>query len=91
MNHLQNATTQAELLSTNRTDPSVIVLFNKQQALQRDTNTLISQFPDLQTQYKNNLFLANFQMYDGKGDRSFLDRITQVRKIAKLTQCLENN
>ena len=28
-------------------------------------------------------------MYDGKGDKSFIDWITQVEKIAKLTQCQE--
>ena len=46
MNHLnlQNATTLAEQLSTNRTDPSVVELFNQQQALQRHTNAIISKF-----------------------------------------------
>ena len=28
-------------------------------------------------------------MYDGKNDKSFIDWITQVEKIAKLTQCPE--
>ena len=89
MNHLQNTGNQAEQLSTSRTDPCVTELFKQQQALQRDTNALISKFSYLQTQYKNDHFLANLQTYDGKGDRSFLDWITQVEMIAKLTQCSE--
>ena len=52
--------------------------------MQRDTNTLISKFSYLQTQYKNDHFLADLQMCDDKGDRSFLDWATQVRKIARL-------
>ena len=84
--HLQNAATQAEQLSI-RTDSSVIELFNQQQALKGNTNALISKFYDLQTQYKNDHFLANLQTYDGKGDRSFLDWITWDEKIPWLPQC----
>ena len=51
MSQLQNSATQAGHLSTGRTDLPVIELFNQQQALQRDTNTPISMFPTLQTQY----------------------------------------
>ena len=36
MIQLQNTASQARYLSTNRTDPSLIELFNQQQALQRD-------------------------------------------------------
>ena len=55
-----------------RTDPSIIELFNQQQAIQRDTNTIISKFFDLQAQYKNDHFSANLQTCDSKGNRSFL-------------------
>ena len=44
--HLQNTATQVEHLST-RTDPSTIKLFNQEQAIQRDTNALISRFSNL--------------------------------------------
>ena len=44
--------TQVEQSSTSRNDPSVVELFNQQQALQRDTNTIISKFSELQIQYK---------------------------------------
>ena len=41
--NLQNESTQAEQLSTSRTDPSVVELFNQQ----HDTNTIISKFSEL--------------------------------------------
>ena len=41
---------------------------------------------DLQLQYKNDHFLADFQTYDGKSNKCFMDWITQVGKIAHLTQ-----
>ena len=47
---------------------------------------LISKFSDLQTQYKSEHFLANLQAYGSKGDRSFSDWITRVKRIARLTQ-----
>ena len=46
---LKNAATQAEQLSTIKTDPSVTQLFNQQQASQRDINALISNLSELQT------------------------------------------
>ena len=55
--NLPNAATQADQLSL-RTDPSIIGLFNEQQAIQRNKDTLISKFSDLQAQYKNDHFLA---------------------------------
>ena len=85
--HLQNTAIQAEQLST-RTDVSIIDLFHQQEAIQRDTNALISNFMT-KTHNKNNHFLANVETYDGKGDRSFLDWITQVKMFARLTLCLE--
>ena len=35
---------------------------------------------------KNDHFLADLQTCNGKGDRSFLDWITQVEKIANIIQ-----
>ena len=49
--HLQNAANQVQQLSM-RTDPSIIELFNQQEDIQRDTNTLISKFSDLQASIK---------------------------------------
>ena len=34
MNHLQNATASVEQLSISRSDPSIVELYNQQQALQ---------------------------------------------------------
>ena len=62
----------------------MIELFDQQQALQRDTKATISKFLEIWIQYKNDHFLANLKIDDGKGDRSFLDWITQVEKIAML-------
>ena len=53
MNQFQNTANQDGHLSTSKTDPSSIELFNQEQALQRDTNTLTSKLTELQTQYKN--------------------------------------
>ena len=89
MNHMHNVLTQTEQLSTSRTDPSAMEIFIQQQAIQRDANAIISKFSELETQYKNNHFLADVHTYDGKGDRSFLDWITQVEMISKLTLCQE--
>ena len=46
MNHsyLQNPTIHAEQLLTSKTDRSVVELFKQQQALQTDTNAIISIF-----------------------------------------------
>ena len=55
---LQNVATWAELMPA-RTDPSIIELFNQQQAIERDTNGLISKVSDFQSQYKNDDFLAD--------------------------------
>ena len=38
---------------------------------------------------KNDYYYADLQAYNGKGDTSFLDWITKVEKIARLTQCPE--
>ena len=61
-NHLQNIATWAGLLSTSTIDQSVIEFFIQQQAFQRDTNTPISKFSELQTQFKNDHFLGNLQI-----------------------------
>ena len=55
----------------------------------RDTTAVLSKPSDLQTQHKNEHFLADLHIYEGKGDTSFIDWITKVKKIAKLTQCHE--
>ena len=60
---------------------SLIDLLNHQQALQKDTTVIISKLSDLQIQYKNALFFADLHPYDGKGDKSFIDWITQIGKI----------
>ena len=74
-------------MSTSTTDPSLTELVNQQQALKRDIYAIISMFFELQTQCRNDHFLGDLLTYDGKGDRSFLDWITQVERL--LSQCLE--
>ena len=86
--HLPNVAAQAEQLSTT-TNNSITKLFNHQQAIQRDTYTLISKFSYLQVQNKNDHFLSDLHLFDGKGVRSFLNWITQVKKIPRFTECLE--
>ena len=51
----------------------------------------ISKFSDLQVQYKNDYFLADLQMHDGKGDQSFLDCITQVKRLLGLLSAWKYN
>ena len=36
----------------------------------------------MQSQHTNDHLLTNLQTYDGKSDKSFMDWITQVEKIA---------
>ena len=45
---VQNSAIQAEQISTNRTDPSVVELLNQQQELQRDATSVISKLADLE-------------------------------------------
>ena len=47
---------------------------------------IISQFSELQTQYKNNHFLADIKTYDGKEDRFFLRQDHPSQKITMLMQ-----
>ena len=88
-NHLyvQTLVSQVECNSTNSADSSVAQLLNQKQALQRDTASVISKLSDLQAQQKYEHFLADIQLYDWKGDRSFIDMITQVEKIDNIIQC----
>ena len=51
--------------------------------------TITTKLYNLQTKDKNDNFLADLETYDRKGDKSFIDWITQVEKIAKPTQHLE--
>ena len=62
----------------------MIELFNQQQALQRK----ILLFLHTGT-IQNDHFLADLQTYDGRGDKTFLQWISWVEKVAKLTQCPE--
>ena len=64
----------------------LINLLHHQKALQKDTTIIISKLSDLQIQYKNNHFPAYLHTYDRKADESITDWVTQVEKIAKLTQ-----
>ena len=83
---MPKAATEDEQLLTS-TNPSTVELSSQQQAIQRDTNAIISKFSN--SSIKNDHFLADIQMYDGKDYTSFLDWITWVEKIARLTQCLK--
>ena len=69
----------------NMFNSSLIDLLNHQQAWQKDTFAIISKLYDLQTQNKNDPFLADMHSYVGKGDTSFTNYITQIWKI-DLTQ-----
>ena len=73
-------------MPTGRTDLSVIDLINQQQVLQRDTTAAITKLFELQTQFKNDHFLADIQTYDDKGDKLFIDWTTKPQNIANLTQ-----
>ena len=86
MSHLslQKSTTWAEQILTIGSDPSVDELLNKQQVLQKDTTAVVYKLSELQTLHKSDHFLA-----DGKGDKLFIDWITQVEKIAKPNKCPE--
>ena len=57
-----------------------------QQALQKDTTAVIFNLLDLQTQYKNDDFLADLQNYDGKGYKFFTDWTMLITIIAHLSQ-----
>ena len=70
---MQNATTWAQQTFTSRTDPYVFELFTQHQALEWDSNGVISKFAKLQAKYQNDNFLADLQTYNGKGDISFKD------------------
>ena len=55
-------------------------------SLQRDTSVVTTKLSQLQTQYKNDYFFAGLLTYDSSIAMSFMDCITQVENVVKLTQ-----